>query len=323
MTSIEEGALRCNNVVYYMSVRDDTSRHLGDRRTSVRTRNAIIGLLIVVAAISAYLLFVQRRRAHGWLALKEVRATSDEGYLYILLGTEGIGAPDWRRVLYRVALDTYDAKLGERALPAPYPASIATAAEFLIDIGGPQQSSLHVTPTYNPYPDGKMVEGRPVVSPQKASGLFERLMFESNRERIGRDGKRFAPISFERGKLHFREDGRDSRTNLRTDLAVGEQGAIELRIPWSLLNVSDPSSRRVLHGPAKSEDSPTRETEGIRIYAFAFDKRKPNRPAADQLPGRWRTAQLYVWQRWEEPKYEMELKESARAIASVMKQLNK
>ncbi|HET7710923.1 MAG TPA: hypothetical protein VFL80_03255 [Thermoanaerobaculia bacterium] len=307
-----------------MSVRDDTSRHIGDHPPPSRGRRIVffVVVFLLAAAVTAAL-FARYQRVRGWYELKEVRATSDEGYLYLLLVTGGSANPDWSRLLYRIALDTYDARLGERALPAPYPATVASGAEFLIEVGGPQESALLVTPTYNPYPDGKMVEGKPVVSPQKPGGAFERLMFESNRERFGRDGKRFAPITLERGKLHFAEAGRDARTNLRTDIAVGTQGALEFRIPWSLLNVSDPSTRRVLHGPARSEDSPTRETQGIRIYAYAFDKRKKNRPPVDQLPSRWRGAPLYAWQRWEEPKYQMELKQSAQAIASVMKQLSK
>lgn len=253
--------------------------------------------------------------------MKELRVTSDEGYVYVLLQTEGKGAPDWNRVLYRIAIDTYDPKRGERELPRPFVAGVATGAEFLVDIQGPGRSSISVTPSYNPYPGGTFNEGRPVASPSKPSGTFEALVLESNRERFGRDGRRFPREMVERGALRFVRPGEDSRRTLQADVAVGTDGAIELRLPWALLNVSDPSTHRVLDGVARSEDSETTETDGFRFYAYSFDARRPDDPPRDQLPGRWRNAPPYRWPAWDEPRYRLELKESASVIAETAKEL--
>lgn len=281
---------------------------------------AVLGVLLLAAVA---LVLVRRRAATGWFAVREVRVTSDEGYVYLLVQTEGRGTPDWKRVFYRIAIDTYDPKRGERSLPRPFAADIATGAEFLLDIGGPEGSSLRVTPEYNPYPhNGEIVEGRAIASPVKPSGRFDPLKFETNRERFGRDGKRFPSSTIDRGKLHFLTNGDEARTNLQADIAAGEQGAVEVRIPWGLLNVSDPSTRRVLHGIVRSEESEATQTDGFRFYVYAFDRRKPNAPPADRFPGTWRAAPLFAWQTWDEPKYKLEMKESARAIAATMKELN-
>jgi hypothetical protein len=291
------------------------------RQRANRIITAVVVAVLLIAAVT--LILVRRRAATGWFAIREVRVTSDEGFVYLLLQTEGRGTPDWNRALYRIAIDTYDSRRGERSLPQPYAADIPTGAEFLLDIGGPEASSLRVTPDYNPYPHkGEIAEGRAIGSPKKPSGTFVPLQFETNRERFGRDGKRFPSLGIDRGKLHFLKSGDDARTNLQADIAAGEQGAVEVRIPWGLLNVSDPSTRRVLDGVVRSEESEATQTEGFRFYVYAFDRRKPGAQPADRFPGTWRAAPLFTWQTWDEPKYKLEMKESARAIAATMKELN-
>ena len=303
-----------------MSVRDDTSRHTGVHPEKKRWAKRII-VTLVVLAVAAFMIY-KRKQAFGWYALKEVRATWDEGYVYLLLQTEGSGTPDWNTLLYRIAVDTYDAKRGERMLPGPCAAPIATGAEFLIDIGGPGASSIKVTPSYDPYPDhGQAVEGRPIVSPLKPSGTFQEMAFQANRERFWRNGQRVLPVVVDRGALRYVRDNADARTDLRYDVAVRE-GVIEIRIPWSLLNVSDPSSRMVLNGISRSENSEASATDGFRFYVYSFNPAAKRKPLQEQLPGRWRTAPLFAWKGWDEPKYSLELKESARDIARMMKELS-
>jgi hypothetical protein len=304
-----------------MSVRDDTSRHEGvHSEPGRRYLKRIIISVLVIGAIA--LLIWGRRQAYGWWALKELRVTSDEGYVYMLLQTEGSGTPDWKTLQYRIAIDTHDPKRGERDLPAPYSASIASGAEFLIDIGGPGDTQIKVTPSYDPYPDhGQAVEGKAIVSPEKSSGSFQEMAFQANRERFWRDGTRIRPVIVERGTLRFVRDNANTRTDLRYDVAVGEDGVIELRIPWGLLNVADPSSRQVLNGISRSENSETSPTDGMRFYVYSFNK-GAKKKLLDQMPSRWRTAPLYTWKTWDTPTYTLELKQSSRDIARMMKELS-
>jgi len=306
-----------------MSFRDDTSRHDGvhppRRRMPLLARVALV-VLVIVATASA--LAWRRERATGWLELRELRATADAGYVYLLLQTAGSDVPDWNRVHYRIAIDTYDPKRGERRLPEPYAAEVPTGAEFLLEIGGPDQSALLVTPSYDPYPlRGESVEGKPIVSPEKPSGRFVRMQMRVNRPRFARDGRRFDPVIVERGRLRFLGPADDARVVAQVDLAAGTDGAIEIRVPWSLLSVSDPSSHRVLHGTSRAEDSETIQTKGFRIYAYSFDRSRVGDLLADQLPEGWTNAPLFTWAGWEEPKYRLEPKQGASEIARTMKQI--
>jgi hypothetical protein len=305
-----------------MSMRDDTSRHRGVGPHRRRPLWLIVAsVLVAVVAVTAVAMH-RSARADGWHSLRELRVTSDEGYVYLLLQTEATDdSPDWNSLLYRIAIDTYDPQRGERELPPPHPAALRSGAEFLIEIAGPGRSAVLVTPTYDPYPGGVMVEGRPVVSPQKPAGSFEPLIFESNRERFARDGRRFPALRVARGVLRFLGGGEAAATTARADIAIGT-GALEMRIPWSLLNVADPSTRRVLHGRASAENAPTVETPGFRFYVFSFDRSKGGADAVDRLPERWSDAPLYEWARWNEPKRRLEPKAGTTVLAETMKSLS-
>jgi hypothetical protein len=263
--------------------------------------------------------------ARGWSALREMRVTSDEGYLYVLLRTDGgTSGPDWTKTSFRLAIDTYDPARGATRLPEPGAATIATGAEFLIDLRGPGASFITVAGPYEPY---AAIDRGPVASPPSSRGAapkFVHLVFEANRERIGRDGSRYPAISIDRGALRYGSlDPNAANFDTRTDVSVGAStGTIELRVPWPLLNVTDPSSRRVVHQEAEHEPPlDTVVTDGFRIYAFALDPSNPTRRPLSRLPGAGVTAPLYVWATWDQPKYHTEPKAGADRIRATLESL--
>jgi hypothetical protein len=248
----------------------------------------------------------------GWSTLRELRATADEGYLYLLVRTGGgTAGPDWARTTIRLAIDTYDPGRGATRLPPPGPATIATGAEFLVDLTGPDGSTVTVVEPYEPY---AVIDSGPVASPRVSAGgdpRFVPLTQETNRERIGRDGRRYPAIRVERGALRYGSLDPSSATfDTRTDVSIGAaQGTIELRLPWALLNVSDPSSLRVLHQETAHEPPfDTVTTDGFRIYAFAIDPTHPKRGPLSRLPGAGAAAPPFAWRPWEAPRYRTEPK---------------
>jgi tetratricopeptide (TPR) repeat protein len=258
----------------------------------------------------------------GWEVLRSVRAAADEGYLHLLLETAGgPQPPDWSRVGFRIALDTYDPDRGESALPPPGPARVPTGVEFLVDLMGPGRSAVMVSAPYEPY---ARVDWGPVASPEQPSGRFVRLVFETNRERIGRDGTRYPALTVERGALRYGSlDAASSSFDTRTDVAIGTAtGTVELRLPWALLNISDPSSRRVIHQPERNAPPfATVKTDGIRIYAFAVDPSRPDRRPLDRLPDAGEWATLFRWAGWDEPRWRLEPKDGAEALRDGMNRL--
>ena len=233
----------------------------------------------------------------------------DEGYLYLrLLG------PDVAYRSWRIGIDTYDGKRGERRLPDLPGVKTPTGVEFAVILEPGGVGRVLVS---EPYDREARRDAGPFASRGRSTGSWVPMMFETNRERFGRDGTRFPPIRVERGALRFGSlDPASSKFDTLTDVAVdGMKGTIEIRLPWGLLNVTDPSSRQVLHQTPRHEAPfDTTTTEGFRIYAYGSETQ------GGRVVERHRTA--YTWPTWEEPRYLRELKHGASALREAMESVD-
>lgn len=145
-----------------------------------------------------------------------------------------------------------------------------------------------------------MLFDRPYVSRPNDDGRWDSLRVVTNRSRLGRDTTEFAALGYDRGVLPEgeRPDGFWSWS------ADGRR--LEVRIPWLLLNVTDPSSRTLLQDtPREGEADAGDEGFGtIRIPDVGFVlavrgadggwRRWPRRGTAEAV-ARW------SWPTWEEP----------------------
>lgn len=275
---------------------------------------AALIVLIVIAGIVVAVRSIEPRR--GWLDLTSLRVTSDEAYLYMLVETSGSGDPDWQSNAYRIAIDTYDSERGSRTLPSPLEATTGSGVEFLIEILGPGQSALLVVEGYDPF------EGEEsIYSPKDSTGRFRPLRVQTNRERFARDGEFFPAVTVDRGSLHI-VDSHTANPGGRSDV-VAADGRIEIRLPWALLNVTDPSSRTVLHSLERGRDRiGTQRTEGFRIYAYSFSLEAESDPRlADQIPSGRGAAPLYRWETWDRPTFELKPKAGLHMVKEAMESI--
>jgi hypothetical protein len=238
----------------------------------------------------------------GWSGLTEIKATYDAGWLYVLLQTAGTGAPDWKRLAISLGIDTYDAERGERQLPAPADCNVPTGVEFAVTLRGPDASGLLVTPPYRPRHPAESGTAVLLYSPERPTGGFVSPSLETNRERYTRAGERIPAQRVLPGVLRFGSlDPQAADFDTRTDVAVGTGGAIELRLPWALLNFADPSTAAVLHSTAPAATFGTVKTEGIRLYACARERGSPTGLQSLQA------APLRI-EPWAQPAHEFEAK---------------
>jgi hypothetical protein len=93
-------------------------------------------------------------------------------------------------------------------------------------------------------------------------------------------------------QLRYRAPGQTNDT-LATWTADFSEDALVFRLPWPMLFVTDPSSRRVLSGTEGGPEFMTAETAGIQFFAVSFRPGDPVEfslfplggvPAADSLP---------------------------------------
>lgn len=219
----------------------------------------------------------------GWAGLESLGATYDSGWVYILIKTAGRGPIDWSRVAFSIGLDTYAPERGERRLPPPAACESASGMEFAVSLRGPGASEVLVTPPYVKRSPAETGVSLPLFSPLEATGEFARATLETNRERYARDGTRYPAQRVAPGLLRFGSlDPSAPAFNTLTDVAVSDDGIIELRLPWALLNFGDPSSGQVLHNPVASGGFKTGQTEQISLLACAVDLSRP--AAMTQLP---------------------------------------
>jgi hypothetical protein len=124
----------------------------------------------------------------------------------------------------------------------------------------------------------------------------------TNRRRFSRDGTEFAAMGYDRGDLR-RGDPPDGTWDINGR-------TLEVRIPWGLLNVTDPSQRRVLSETVADTASVVLGTTlvpGIRIVAAQRTRSSgtPERWSSWPAGGAARDVALFTWPTWEEPLWSM------------------
>lgn len=244
-----------------------------------------------------------------------LRAASDEAYLWLLFEGEGGRLPE--ELL--VGFDVVKPEAGAFRWPGRAGDRLPVGAEFVLRATAGEVRLL-ADPSSNPFrivrhevlPGApRTVEiqdplpgfftgryqgnfNRPFLSRPNESGVFDSLRVVTNRRRFARDGTEFAAMGYDRGILlpGPPPDGEWERHG----------GALEVRIPWMLLNVTDPSERRVLQDPEGPlpEEFGTVTVDGIRIVAAARDGARWRRWPAS---GRAADVALYTWPTWEEPRW--------------------
>ncbi len=193
-----------------------------------------------------------------------IRATHDEAYLWLLIDTESAGPQD--TVL--VGFDVFDPEAGGFRWPGRAGERLPVGVEFVLRATA-EEVRVVAEPRSNPFrfvevgQGARGLEGRrlevadpppglfharveqrfnlPYYTEPSESGVYEPLRVVVNRRRFTRDSTEFLAVGYDRGILPrgAAPDGYWERSGR----------SLEVRIPWLLLNVTDPSSRTVLQGP--------------------------------------------------------------------------
>ncbi|HEX4560774.1 MAG TPA: tetratricopeptide repeat protein [Gemmatimonadales bacterium] len=235
-----------------------------------------------------------------------LRVGSDAAYLYLAI--EG-PPPDSAR--YVLGVDTYGRNRGQFLLPGlKTPDSIGY--EFALTLAD-SAGRMWVAPWYSPYlvPNPGMgptaldafYQYGARVTETSRTGVWDSMWVTSNRWRIGRDGQTFSAAGTDRGRLRL---GTEAASTLSDWYVDRNEGLIEVRIPWGLLNVTDPSSRRVLTRISTHLGFETDTTSGFR---FGLARLSASGEADHLAPG---TA--YRWPAWEVPVSHERLKAAYFAI---------
>jgi len=274
--------------------------------------------------------------------LKALYVDADEGFLYLRLvlsklDNDNDGQPDWKDVNYLIGLGTAPNVGGITYLPFITPVRFPMGMTYAVQLAGPAASRIWIASSYNPFrivpvegiPTqtilGSKLGWKPSVS---SSGNFEAQIIEPNRRRFSREGRYFPPQRYERGILRYGSLNPQARNydSLAEWYANVQTNAIDLRIPWNLLNVTDPSSFKVFAGLEADGTVITADTPGFVIAAFSYRPLEGARmrpimeqghPVADALPAMSGPTTIasdalrqYRWTGWSTPRYNLRAKDS-------------
>ena len=242
-----------------------------------------------------------------------MRITSDEGFLYVLVEIESDrslaepGSELW------LAIDTYDAQRGSHRLPDPAGLKTTPGFEFLVQIEDRDHARILVD---RPYDLFSQRNRRPYRSTDNDRGDFVEISVFTNRDRYGRDGTYYPARGYSRSPLrHGTTRAEDEQYDSLSDWFLSADGTtLELRLPWGLLNVADPSSRRVTHETTRQDDVvDTVETDGFRFQLLWLENSPRGRRRVTAIPARGSTLKgfpTYLWPGWESPTYHLRRKRS-------------
>jgi hypothetical protein len=237
---------------------------------------------------------------------------SDEAYVYLAIETAEPLRPDSTRFL--IGLDTYRADLGEFRLPG-VARKLATGVEFYLDLPDTLSGQLYVARNYNPYLIPRAGMGPAALDPfynvdctvdvRSDAGAFDSMFVTTNRFRVTRAKRLIPATGVNRGRLRYGSLATSTLADWFVDRAAG---LVEVRLPWGLLNVTDPSSHTVLKAVRDGGRIETAVTEGMRIGAFALSRRD------GAILNELQATETYRWPAWEHPRWHERLKPAYEAM---------
>lgn len=265
-----------------------------------------------------------------------LRAAADESYLWLFF--EGAGGRLPEELM--LGFDLLKPRAGDFRWPGRVGARLPVGLEFALTARR-DEVRLMADPASNPFAidENQSIPGRPrstlIADPlpgwfegryhrrfnrpyrsqANEDGVYDSLRVLTNRRRFGRDRTEFAAFGYDRGIL-WPGGPPDGLWERLDDAAV-----MEIRIPWMLLNFTDPSERRVLQDPegAIPEAFGTVTVDGIRILAAVRDG-----SAWRQWPASGREADVafFTWDTWEEPRWRERVRPVYDAMREVFRTMN-
>ena len=193
--------------------------------------------------------------------VSEVRATADAQFFHVRIELK---EPYEDNDTLIVAFDTYGDDLGEAVLPNGVETS--RRHEFAAVLDGLDDGELQVTQAYDTARiwHGTAPPEQKFRSTRTDGAPWNRVRWLNSQFHGSNDGQYEFEEEYDEdiGRLPLRLSDEEPTSR---DAVVVDESTIELRIPWTLLNVTDPSMRMVLHDDRSTPGRETRQTDGIAV----------------------------------------------------------
>ncbi|CDF59253.1 hypothetical protein [Thermobrachium celere] len=188
--------------------------------------------------------------------------------------------------------------------------------DFVIKIRGKEDSRIMVDAYYDhfyyEYSKRLKMDKENTSYEIKDSGIFNNIYLCLNRPFILPEDKIELPLQkYETGKLMFgvSNPNREDFNSLADYYIKGD--VVEIRIPWQLLNVMDPSTKMIMDDLYLNNGIKPIKTEGF--YVGAILKKH------DEVI--YTSMKQYIWNSWDMPKYHERLKKSYYILKEAFKSI--
>ena len=236
-------------------------------------------------------------------------AMSDEKYVYFMIQDKKINSGDKYAIAVSGLKDQGNYRFEKENLTFSNPASQC------IIIDGTENSAIYVDAYYDTfYRQYSIIRRLGIVQrnpafEEKNSGIFNPIHLMLRRSLyFPLTGEELPPSVYETGKLlHGNANPESENYSSLADFCInGENSSIELRIPWQLLNVADPSTKMVIGDLYAHEEF---NINPVRIDGFNFELYKTT---GGNITGGG--SGFYSWKPWEKVNYHERLKKSYETI---------
>ncbi|MDQ1910171.1 hypothetical protein RAC89_06620 [Paenibacillus sp. GD4] len=272
--------------------------------------------------------------------IKQLFVTSDAGYVHFRIDFGENGGPlDWSKTGAMILLDTIPGQ-GQYRIPGGSGLTTDAGIDFVIDLKGPKESRIWVDSYYDStyYQYGHQLKFMPFLdyASKKDNGVFHKMKLVLNRPltipNVRGQTLELPLETYETGFLRYgNANPKSPDFDSMTDVAYHENGhVVEVRIPWQLLNVKDPSHRQIMGDLWEKGLQGSEQVDHLKMAVLSYrplsqgSSDTPGSPdIAYSLPGisqgqlKAEDMYRYQWEKWETPKYQERLKKSYY----IMKQL--
>jgi len=235
----------------------------------------------------------------------DLSVSHDEAYLYLLMQKREGG---WRLLGEEVNVGFGSLPDGsDTAEKAPGVGFPDGGIQFLLQIKGEKDSHLWVNSAYDQHTwlYGKKLDYMPdpVIEDDPQKGVFLPWKLALNRPLVLPQSKRKIPFEdYEVGRMKPGiTDPSDPKFDSLADwYAKGD--VLEVRIPWTMLGYTDPSTLRVWDYPYEADGIKSVKADGLRVYPTV---RNPGQTSPEEVE-----PLDYSWNGWEQPTYHERKKQS-------------
>ncbi|WP_244605399.1 hypothetical protein [Halorhabdus rudnickae] len=254
-------------------------------------------------------------------SLEAVRVTHDYEGLCVRLALARSDAPiDWAVTNAMVTVG-----LTGRSTTLPFGTGVTAPADFVAQLSGPADSKLLVESSYDAFArEFGSLAGLDIDAYRSGDAGFVPVREPVNLGyTVPATDERVPFDAVETGQLRYGNGDPDAAAyDSLTDVYAAPDGAVvELKLPWTLLNVADPSSKRRIQTAWESGLDRT-AFDGVEIgvvtYQTEADSAQSDAVALDSAAagidrGTLRTT-TYEWDTWNQPSYDERLKESYEVL---------